>query len=74
MDETVGTKRKPKIADYKAALEQIFQAIDRSNQNMEENRVVIDRLKVETQILKAESDIIKAQTQERLDALRAAVK
>ena len=67
------SKRKSK-AGYKASLACLMEEITRLEEKMDSRRVVIERLKVETQILKAESDIIAAQTQERLEALTAVVK
>lgn len=58
MSETVVTQPKPKIADYKAALEQLFQEIDRSSQNMQANRHEIEQLKADADTLKAETRAI----------------
>ena len=58
MSETVVTQPKPRIADYKAALEQLFQEIDGSNQKMQANRYEIEQLKADADILKAETRAI----------------
>ncbi len=74
MDEIVEAQTNPKTtADYKAAFARLLREMTLLEEKMQDDRVVIERLKVETQILKAESDLIKARAQERLDTMMAAV-
>jgi hypothetical protein len=58
MDETILTQSKPKTADYKAALEHLFQEIDQSDQKMQTDRRTIEQLKAEADTLKAETRAI----------------
>jgi hypothetical protein len=73
MDETILTKSQLKTtADYKAAFVRLMEQVTEVEERMQSDRVIIERLKTETQILKAESDLIKARTQQRLDSLMGA--
>jgi hypothetical protein len=74
MDETILGSTSPKTAsDYKAAFAEILSQITSAEESMQNNRIAIDRLKAETEILKAETNLLKARSQERIDALMAAL-
>lgn len=71
MNEIISAQPKT-TADYKAAFARLLDEIARMEEKMQADRIIIERLQVETQILQAESDLIKARTQERLNALMGA--
>lgn len=74
MDETIPSQTNRKsTAEYKAEFAEILSQITMAEELMRGHRVEIDRLKLEIEILRAETNLIKARSQERIDALMAAV-
>ena len=70
MSESVLTKSKPKTAaEYEAIAEQMLVEMNRLETQMDSDRAVSERLKVETQVIKAETEIIKTRTATTLSQL-----
>ena len=72
MEELTATTASPRTAaEYRAAINELLDQMQRMNEQSERARVEIEQLKAETQLIKARTDLLKADTRTRLGELLA---
>ncbi len=74
MEEQALSPPLPKTtADYKSAIERCLAEMRLMQEQMDEERTVIERLKTETQAVKTGTDALLSRIRAQLDALQTAV-